>query len=284
VNDMTADRPADRSSAFVAASVPENYQRRLAPVIFEPWARVLVDHLEIKPGDRVLDVATGTGVVARVAAQRVGPGGRVVASDVSGPMLSHAGHQPLPDGSASIEYVEAPATDLPLAAESFDAVLCQQGLQFFPGRLDAVREMWRVLRPGAAAVASVWAAGKRLEPFDRYAEALDDAGAEPPFPGAFDRETFKLTADEVTRLFREAGFPSPEVSVVERTIVWPDPESAAEGILGTPFGPVVESLSPDRRKQVQAVLVRAFAPDADGAPIQRTEAAVIVRAAKAGAG
>lgn len=90
----------------------------------------------------------GTGVVARLAARRAGASGRIAASDVSEAMLAHSARQPLPEGSAPIESVEAPAAALPFPADSFDAVLCQQGLQFFAERLDAVREMSRVVRAG----------------------------------------------------------------------------------------------------------------------------------------
>ena len=277
---MSAEEPEDRSTAFAAASVPDNYQRLLAPVIFEPWARVLVDAVGVKSSDRVLDVASGTGVVARLAARYTGPRGRVVASDASGPMLSHSARQPLPVQSAPIEFIEALATELPLPTESFDVVLCQQGLQFFSDRVDAVREMLRVLRVGGVVGAAVWAADYRSEPFDDYAEALDDAGLEPPFPRAFDRASFKMSAQDVRALFKEAGVSAPEVSVVEQTIVWPDSETACAGILGTPFGPMLEALSPADREAVEADLARRFAPDADGAPIKRIAAAVIVRAVK----
>ena len=278
---MTAGQPDRRSRAFTAASVPESYQRLLAPVIFEPWAEVLVDAAGVSPGAHVLDVASGTGVVARLAARRVGAGGRVAASDVSEAMLEHSARQVLPEGSAPIEFVEAPAAALPFPADSFDVVVCQQGLQFFAERLDAVREMSRVVHAGGVVCASVWAAGYRLEPFDDYAEALIDAGAEPPFPRAFENASFVMSAGDARALFEEAGFAAPEVSVVEQTVAWSGPEAAASGILGTPFGPVVSALSSDHRRAVEADLARRFEPKSPGAPVSRTTVAVIVRATKA---
>ena len=187
---------------------------RLGPVVFEPWAEVLLDAVGVTAGDRVLDVASGTGVVARAAARRAGPQGRVVGTDVSEPMLSLAAALPLPDDSAPVEYLEARADNLPFPDESFDVVLCQQGLQFFPERLDAAREMHRVLRPGGTLGAAVWAAAHRLEPFDDYAEALAATGVEPPFPRAFDNGTFVMSDEAGRRLFEDAGFATVEVSVV----------------------------------------------------------------------
>lgn len=278
---MTGERPDHRSMAFAAASVPEIYQRLLAPVVFEPWAEILVDAAGVGAGAHVLDVASGTGVVARLAARRAGPEGRVVASDVSGPMLAHASLQALPETAAPIEYVEASATALPFPDDSFDAVLCQQGLQFFTERLDAVREMSRVLRASGVVCASVWAAGYRLEPFDDYSEALVGAGVEPPFPRAFENASFVMSADDVRALFEEAGFAAPDVSAAEQTVVWTEPEAAVSGIFGTPFGPVVSALSPDHRRAVEEDLGRRFEAESPGRPISRTTAAVIVRATKA---
>src|SRR5437588_7065494 len=94
-----------RGTAFRQGSVPENYERRLAPVVFEPWARVLIGMVGVAPGDTVLDVASGTGVVARLAAAAAGPEGRVVASDISSAMLAHAAAQAAASGAARIDYV-----------------------------------------------------------------------------------------------------------------------------------------------------------------------------------
>ena len=138
-----------RSGAFQPASVPVNYERHLASVVFEHWAQLLVETVGVRPGDAVLDVASGTGVVARRAARAAGRDGRVVAADISEAMLAQsASHAAVPD-AAKIEFLTASASDLPVPDESFDAVLCQQGLQFFPDRPAAIAEMRRVLRPGA---------------------------------------------------------------------------------------------------------------------------------------
>lgn len=270
--------PDPRGQAFTAASVPEHYERVLAPAVFEPWAEVLVDAAGVAAGDRVLDVASGTGVVARAAARRVGIRGHVLATDISGPMLRHAAGQPALDGAAAIEYQQAPATELPARDGAFDVVLCQQGLQFFSARSEAVREMARVLRSGGAVGAAVWAAGHRLEPFDDYAEALIAAGAEPPFPRAFENASFVMAPDVMRTLFDYAGLEVAELSVVELTVTFDDAASAAAGILGTPFGPLVEALAPENRAALDADLARRFAPALPGAQINRPTAAVVVRA------
>jgi len=155
-----------RSASFTQVSVPDGYERFMLRQLFEPWAAELIARADVRPGSHVLDVATGLGPVARLAAAAAGPGGRVVASDISAAMLAAAAAAaaatPSDTRQAPVEYMECPASAIPVADASFDAVLCQQGLQFFPDRAAAVREMCRMAKPGAAVVVSTWAAGHRL--------------------------------------------------------------------------------------------------------------------------
>jgi ubiquinone/menaquinone biosynthesis C-methylase UbiE len=139
----------------VGGSAAEVYERLLVPAMFAPWAPVLLDAAAVGSGDRVLDVACGTGVVARLAAERVGTAGRVVGLDVNAAMLTVARALPPPSG-AVIEWCEASALQMLLPDAAFDVVLCQQGLQQFSDRPAALREMRRVLRPAGRLAACVW--------------------------------------------------------------------------------------------------------------------------------
>src|SRR6516164_10602557 len=136
-------------------NVPENYQRYLVPSIFGPWAKDLVEIAGLKPGERVLDIARGTGIVARTAALTLGSGGGIIGLDVSAPMLAAARSAAAAEG-LSIKWQEGSAVKLALIDATCDVVLCQQGLQFFPDRPAALREMHRVLRSGGRLVLSVW--------------------------------------------------------------------------------------------------------------------------------
>src|SRR5712664_1454339 len=111
-------------------SGPEIYERHMVPAIFGPWAVDLVKLAALIPGERVLDVACGTGIVARLAAERVGPMGRVIGLDLNAGMLTVA--RSASAGTENIEWREGNATALPFADKTFELVLCQQGLQFFP--------------------------------------------------------------------------------------------------------------------------------------------------------
>ncbi len=267
----------DRSSAFASESVPDDYERHLVPTVFALWAEVLLDAVVVAPGTRVLDVASGTGALARAAGRRAGGDGHVVASDVSSPMLARAAAVGAPEGAAPIEYLEASADALPFEDGRFDVVLCQQGLQFFARRAAAVGEMRRVLRPGGVAGIAVWAMGHPLEPFGVYGEELAAVGAESPFPGAFEADTFTMSVESVRSLVEDAGFSPVDAGVVQLEVSWPDAASVVAGVLGTPYGPLVHSLPPDLRRRFEAALEKRYTPEEPGARVRRRTAAVIAR-------
>jgi len=187
----------------------ELYERYPARYILGPWAPSLVDAARPAAGERVLDVACGTGVVARAAAQRVGPAGRVVGVDLNPGMIAVAQSLPAADG-APIEWLERSALDLGLADASFDVVLCQQGLQFFPDQAVALREMRRVLDSGGRLALSVW------NSVGHYNSAVIAALAQfvsRDVAARFNASRKAYTADALRRLATEAGFAAAEVSV-----------------------------------------------------------------------
>src|SRR5437588_9329851 len=108
---------------FNDPSVPKAYDELLVPRLFEPWAKLLLDEAALQPGECVLDIATGPGTVARLAAMRLGPQGRVVATDIAQPMLDIAKGKIQSPASAAIEYLLSPAAPLAVPAQAFDAVL-----------------------------------------------------------------------------------------------------------------------------------------------------------------
>jgi len=147
----------------------EIYEQHMVPAIFARWAPALVDAAHVRAGERVLDVACGTGVVTRLVAERVGPKGRVVGLDLNPGMLATA--QTAASG-LSIEWHEGSALSMAVADATFDAVLCQQGLQFFPDRPSALREMRRVLRPSGRTAIAVWGELERNQIYAAFHAAL----------------------------------------------------------------------------------------------------------------
>jgi ubiquinone/menaquinone biosynthesis C-methylase UbiE len=135
-------------------SVPENYDRYLGPMFFEPYAADIASRLEVRSGIRVLEIACGTGIVTRRLRERIPADGRLVATDLSPGMLARARANLA--ANAAIEWKEADAMALPFADASFDAVVCQFGLMFVPDKLGALREARRVLAPGGHLLCNVW--------------------------------------------------------------------------------------------------------------------------------
>jgi ubiquinone/menaquinone biosynthesis C-methylase UbiE len=144
------------------ASFPRMYERSLVEPLFRPWAEALLARADLAAGMRVVDVACGTGIVARLAHQRLRGNGRVVGIDVSAPMLEVA-REIEPD----VDWREGDAAALPVHGdERFDRAFCQQGLQFFAKREAAARELRRVLAPGGVLLASVWLPAETMPVFD----------------------------------------------------------------------------------------------------------------------
>jgi len=237
---------------FNIPSVPKAYDEFFVPRLFEPWAKLLLEAADLRRGESVLDVATGPGTVARLAAVRLGAEGRVVAIDIAQPMLDIAKAKAPPPGAAPIEYRNSPAAPLPAAAGAFDAVLCQQGLQFFPDRPAALREMRRVLKPGGRAAIAVWAELERNQIFASFHAALRDrapaALAElivAPFSwpsGA----ALKSAAEDAG--FRDVRLSTPSLPMVLEGGV----EQAVQSFAATPVSPGVAELAQDIQHAVFA--------------------------------
>jgi len=178
------------------------YDKLLAPAVLQEWTHRVADAADIRPGQRVLDVACGTGVLTRTAAARVGPGGSVVGLDINRGMLSVAARI-----APEIEWRQAAAESLPFEDRSFDAVISQFGLMFFTDREAALREMVRVLMPGGHLAVAVF-------------DSLDNIPAYAAMAAVLERVVGKKTADalrfpfalgdtkKLASLFAAAGVPS----------------------------------------------------------------------------
>jgi ubiquinone/menaquinone biosynthesis C-methylase UbiE len=184
---------------------PLMYERSLVGTLFRPWAERLVERAALAPGMRVLDVACGTGIVARLAHRRLGASGAVVGVDVSPPMLNVA-HEIEP----GVDWRVGDAAALPIAAdERFDRVFCQQGLQFFADRQTAVRQLHRALEPNGLALVSVWRSAEEMPVF----AALQRAAERHAGPINDERYAFGDGA-ALERLLSDAGFRDVQVETM----------------------------------------------------------------------
>jgi ubiquinone/menaquinone biosynthesis C-methylase UbiE len=244
---------AESSSGFSRASAA--YERVMVPAVFGPWAKDLLDTVPLAPGMRVLDVACGTGVVARFAAPQIGPTGRVVGLDTNEAMLAVARAQPQPTG-ANIEWRQGDATKLPFPDAEFDTVLCQHGLQYVPDRPAALREMKRLLVSSGRLGLSVFSQSIGYKIFEHTAAQFVGEKA-----AAIMREPFALNdLDELSGLLRMV-----ELSVLDlHTKTLPARFASAtdfiEYQLGGRLANAVSTLTDETRTALVAALRKAFEP------------------------
>jgi ubiquinone/menaquinone biosynthesis C-methylase UbiE len=232
----------------------ENYERYFVPAIGTPFATALLDAAGLHQGERVLDVACGTGVVTRLAAERVGPDGAVAALDINPAMLAVA--RSVPSSGAAIEWHEATAESLPLADESFEVVLSSLGLQFVPDKASALREMRRVLAPvGRLAIATV---GPTPPLFAILEQAL--ARYVKPEVAAFIRVVFSLhEPQELEKLTRGAGFRDVEVRSKALTLTLPRPaEFLWQYVQSTPLAAAVAQIDDVGRAALERDVVAGW--------------------------
>jgi ubiquinone/menaquinone biosynthesis C-methylase UbiE len=252
---------------FTNPSVPKAYDEFFVPRLFEPWAQLLLDEVQLRPGNRVLDVATGPGTVARLAAQRVGPGGRITAADIAEPMLEVARGKPHPPNAAPIEYLLSPAAPLAVESAAFDVIICQQGLQFFPDRAAALREMRRVLKPNGRVAIAVWTEIERNEIFAAYHAALR-ATAPPELadlinaPFSWPSGTALKAAAEAAG-FHEVRLTTPSLPMVLEGGL----EQAVRAFAATPVSPRVAALALDVQDAFFARVRREMAPLMEGGKV-----------------
>lgn len=198
---------------FATLSFPEMYERFLVEPLFRPWAEQVLGELGLRPGDRVLDVACGTGIVARLAKQRLGDTGSVVGVDLSPAMLEVARRV-----GPGIEWRQGDAGALPLQdGERFDVVVCQQGLQFFSDRAAAVGQMRRALAEGGRLAVSTWRPDEEVPVCEQLRRV-----AERHVGPIADRRHSLGQAAPLEALLREAGFHDVRVRTLGRTIRFPD--------------------------------------------------------------
>ncbi len=200
----------------------EAYELYQVPALFEPFALELIARAAPQPGERVLDLACGTGVVARHIAPAVLPGGHVDALDVNVAMLAVAqdvAHR----AGAAITFHHGDMQALPFADGTYHLVTCQQGLQFVPDRAAAVGELRRVLRDGGRAVVNCWGP---IEHSPLYAAMAPIVRRQLGVPAL--EVPFGLSdADELRALFTAAGFGAVQLEPVGLTTRYPQPDQFA---------------------------------------------------------
>ena len=238
--------------------IAEIYDTHLVPLIFEQYAADLAERTEILAPESLIEIAAGSGVVARAVAPVLAPGTRQVVTDLNPPMLDRAASVQ-PD-LGLIEWTPADALDLPFDADTFDLALCQFGVMFFPDRVRAYSEARRVLRPGGSFVFNMW---DRIEAND-FAHVVTDAMAtrfpdDPPqfLPrtphGHYDTEVYSSE-------LKAAGFSDITIEPLDAVSAAAGPDIPAVAYCeGTPLRNEIEALDPGGLEEATDQATQALA-------------------------
>lgn len=246
---------------FSGDAVAVAYDNVLVPVLFQPWAERLAAEYGPWEDQQVLDLATGTGIVAQVLAERVGSGGRIIAADINPDMLVLA-RKRCSESRGHISFLESAAHPLEVAPGSIDMTVCQQGFQFFPEPHAAAAEIYRVLSSGGRVIASCWQDVDRCQYFGAVCEALRSGGEQ----GLADlmRRPFVQDGLELKRHFENAGFVDVTLCEQNLPLVFGSVDAAVDAVYSTPIGPKLRELTHDAQAAFRSALaerVKALCKD-----------------------
>jgi ubiquinone/menaquinone biosynthesis C-methylase UbiE len=257
-NDPNGSSGSDVSDAVFAGSIPELYEMYLVPLIFAPYADDLARRLTERPLTRVLELAAGTGILTRALAATLPKDVAIVATDLNQPMLDYAASR---GTSRPVEWRQADALALSFADATFDAVVCQFGVMFFPDKARAFAEARRVLRPGGFLLFSVWDRIEENEFADIVTASL--AAVFPDDPPRFLARTPHGYFDQQTiaRDLADGGFTaSPEfVTFAERSRAASSRIPAIAYCHGTPLRNEIEARGASRLGEATELAAEAVA-------------------------
>jgi len=246
------------STLQVQIEAANAYEALFVPALFGQWAPTVADAARIQPGQRVLDVACGTGVLAREGASRAGSTGDVAGLDPSPGMLAVAKHL-----APGVDWREGVAESLPFPDQAFDAVVSQFGLMFFNDRHQALREMLRVLAPGGRLAVAVWDSLANIPAYAAEVALLERIAGQRAADAL--RAPFVLgDRRELEALFREAGVGSVEIATHRGAARFPNIRSMVEADLRGWLPLIGVMLSEEQIQQILAEAQQALSPYVSG--------------------
>lgn len=261
-----------------AGSIPELYERYLVPLIFHSYALDLASRLAKTNARDVLEIAAGTGVVTRAVTSRPPGIERIVATDLNEPMLAHAKSR-LSD--RRVEWKQADALALPFSDSSFDAVLCQFGVMFFPDKVRAYKEANRVLKPGGCFLFSVWDRIAENEFADIVTQALAAIFSDDP-PRFLPRTPHgHHDIERIRAELTEAGFSDFSVDAVDaRSKAGSARDPAIAYCQGTPLRNEIEARNASGLQKATEHVTKAIAKQFGDGPVDGRIRAFVITARK----
>ena len=267
--------PQNADSVFTG-SIPQLYDRYLVPLIFEPFAEDMARRVALRNPGQVLEIAAGTGVVTRHLARELPEGTSIIATDLNQAMLDQAAAV---GTSRPVEWRQADAMQLPFDDASFDAVVCQFGVMFFPDKAKAFAEARRVLRPGGAFMFNVWDRIEENEIVDTVTQALAELFPDDP-PRFMHRGPHGYSDRAViAQDLAGGGFTRPpEIVTLAQVSSAPNARDAVTGYCqGSPLRAEIEVKGPDALAKATDAAAAAVEKVFGAGPIEgRIQAHVIV--------
>lgn len=223
---MSAD-----NSFQLSTSAAEKYESQKVPSVFAPLAEATLAAVLLPEGARVIEVASGTGIVSRLISERLSGEGRIVCTDLN-PAMIEVARKMMPPSRHKVEWFACDVIDLPFADGEFDIAICQQGLQFFPDKPKALAEIRRVLAPGGRLILTCW---RTISPlFQAVSDSLRQRVSEKAAKQALGPYSFR-DGDVIASLLTEAGFRIASVSSLLINRATPARPAIREEILASPY-------------------------------------------------
>jgi ubiquinone/menaquinone biosynthesis C-methylase UbiE len=259
--------------------IPQAYETFMVPLLFEPYATDIAARVKKLGPSTILETAAGTGIVTEKLRDILPPDGNLLATDLGPGMLALATPKFSNDTNVKLEVMDATALSLP--SNTFDAVVCQFAWMFFPDKLVAAREAFRVLVPGGHLVFNVWDSIDK-NPATRIAREtlLTFFGADPP---SFHVTPFSMwDKDPIRRMVAEAGFTSIEIDTVPITSEVPSAKFAANGLVrGNPVITKIEERFPEKIDEIIDAVAAAIARELGDNPLRAPLQAHVIVAQRA---
>jgi ubiquinone/menaquinone biosynthesis C-methylase UbiE len=245
--------PAPQNSNFIG-SIPENYDRYLGPVLFEPYAADLVERLRGAKFANVLELACGTGRLTAHLVTLLDEKGRLSATDLNADMIEIAKEK---ISDQRINWQVADAQELPYADQSFDLVACQFGVMFFPDKAKAFQEACRVLKPGGQFLFNTWDSLDQNTHSLLVQKALREVMGKDA-PDFMDRGPFSYFDPEAIRTsLADAGFSAISIRVVAKQAYYQSNETILRGFLeGSPLANFLHKLKPELQQKLKESVAR----------------------------
>lgn len=241
----------------------------------------LVELARIQQGDRVLDIATGSGEPAVTAARKVGPRGLVVATDHSAAMLELARERAAALGLRNLKFVETDAETLAVAERDFDAALCRWGLMFVADLDAAARRIAELLTAGGTFATAVWGPAEKVPMVSLGEEAVRQLAKLPPLPNDAPHPLRLADTRLLERSLKSAGFKDIKVMSVNVSFEWQSAEAFMEQrrALSAPFRAMLSKQTPELQRRILGALTTAASQYADSSGIVRMDNEAICLAA-----